>query len=106
MLDAAREWISLADLARAIGRRPKDGTVRRLRDDLLRTEQLEQRETDGHVRRVPPVGHPWERGTVAPGTPLGGEITDAERRGLLLAQQELVDTGIAEWVHDGHAEEA
>jgi hypothetical protein len=40
MLEAAAEPITWPDLSRAVGREPKDGTARRLRDDLLTTGEL------------------------------------------------------------------
>lgn len=51
MLEAAREPIAWPDLARAIGREPKDGTARRLRDDLLDAGEL-KRADDGCLRAV------------------------------------------------------
>ncbi len=43
MLAEAAEPIAWPDLARAVGREPKDGTARRLRDDLLTSGELEKR---------------------------------------------------------------
>ena len=40
LLAAASDPISWPDLAKAIGRSPKDGTARRLRDDLLEANEL------------------------------------------------------------------
>lgn len=48
LLRAAGNPIAWADLARAIGRSPKDGTARRLRDDLLAAEEL-VRDDDGRL---------------------------------------------------------
>jgi RecA-family ATPase len=42
LLAAASEPIRWPDLARAMGREPKDGTARRLRDDLLKSGELEK----------------------------------------------------------------
>ena len=44
MLKAASEPLSWPDLAQAIDRSPKDGTARRLRDDLLKKGELEKLE--------------------------------------------------------------
>lgn len=51
MLAAATTPIAWPDLARAIGREPKDGTARRLRDDLLGAGELE-RLPDGDLQRA------------------------------------------------------
>jgi hypothetical protein len=47
MLQAASLPVTWPDLARAIGREPKDGTARRLRDDLLAAGELVKRDADG-----------------------------------------------------------
>jgi AAA domain len=57
LLAAATEPIAWADLARAIGRSPKDGTARRLRDDLLGSEELERLE-DGRLLGAKGVAPP------------------------------------------------
>lgn len=75
MLAAAEEPMSWPDLARAIDRGPKDGTARRLRDDLLKKGELTTIE-DGRLQRchgVKPLGERHD------GTPLSG--TDETPRG-------------------------
>lgn len=79
LLGAAIEPIAWPDLARAIGRSPKDGTARRLRDDLLEVGELkklpdgrlqvsmlvtptetplESQNGDGCHGAAPPIGEP------------------------------------------------
>jgi AAA domain/Toprim-like len=81
MLAAAAEPIAWPELARAIGREPKDGTARRLRDDLLTAGELERRD-DGCLLavKVPeglaPSQTAWssgiEAGCQSAGVPIGG----------------------------------
>jgi hypothetical protein len=52
-----RGAIAWPDLARAIDRNPKDGTARRLRDDLLASGELCQLD-DGRLQRGTGVGTP------------------------------------------------
>jgi AAA domain/DnaB-like helicase N terminal domain len=66
MLAAAVEPLSWPDLARAIDRGPKDGTARRLRDDLLDKGEL-MRLDDGRLQGcqgAKPLGE-WHDGTLS-----------------------------------------
>lgn len=64
-LDAAAEPIKFADLARKLGRKPQDGTLRRLRDRALDSGELRQLE-GGLLVRVPSAKPPIGDGTLAP----------------------------------------
>ncbi|HEX7246269.1 MAG TPA: AAA family ATPase [Solirubrobacterales bacterium] len=64
LIAAAADPTEWPDLARAIGRSPKDGTARRLRDELLKAGELVKLD-DGRLR-VPGAKTPIEDGTVAP----------------------------------------
>jgi hypothetical protein len=100
LLEAASEPRRWPEIARALDRDPKNTTLRRLRDDLVDTGELEKLE-DGRWRRCQSATTPKGNGTVAPGT-LPDWIDDpaltaAEREGLQVAQTMLVDTGLATW---------
>ena len=69
MLAAAKVPITWPDLARAIERSPKDGTARRLRDDLIEAGELSEL-GDGRLTRVPGCHPPI--GDLANGTLNGG----------------------------------
>lgn len=79
LLQAAADPTGWPDLARAIGRSPKDGTARRLRDDLLGAGELVRLE-DGRLQ-VPegmaPAISAWQSGETAgcqsAGPPIGAE---------------------------------